>query len=271
MNTPAVSVLMPVLNPHPVYFPEAVRSILSQSFTDWELVIVEDPSPSSAAELLKQFSDSRIRHFSNPERTGLIAQENRALFEARADLVAMLDQDDVAEPNRLADEFAFLTTHPEIALVGCQVRIIDSSGTVVGRRNYPTRHDEILWAMPRYNAVAQPGVMVRKAAMVRCGGYDLGWLAGDYDLWSRMLLAGEKFANIERPLLRYRVHPDSASKGTRIRTMLQLTGEIKRRYWWDRMTWLDRLRYWGERALLVLPPRLVTRLFAALTYRRPAV
>lgn len=267
-GSPAVSVLMPVLNPHPVYFPEAVASIVGQTFTDWELVIVEDPSPSSSAELLEPFADPRIRLIRNAERTGLVAQRNRTLAEARADLVAMLDADDVAAPDRLAKQTAYLASHPGVAVVGCQLRIIDHTGAAVGCRSYPTDHDAILRAMPRYNAIPQPGVMARKAAILRLGGYGLDWPAEDYDLWSRMLLAGDRFANMGEPLIRYRVHPQSGSKGTQVRSLLRLTGEVKRRHWWRRMTWRDRLRYWGERGLSLAPPGLVTRLFAALTYRR---
>lgn len=266
---PAVSVLMPVLNPHPVYFPEAVASVVSQTFPDWELVIVEDPSPSSAAELLKPFTDPRIRLISNRERIGLVAQRNRTLAEARADLVAMLDADDVAEPDRLAKQVAFLAANPDVALVGCQLRIIDATGAEIGSRAYPTEHDDILRAMPRYNAVPQPGVTTRKDAILRLGGYGLEYPAEDYDLWSRMLLAGCRFAHLPEKLIRYRVHPESGSKGTRVRELLRLTAEVKRRHWWNRMTWRDRLRYRGEWALRILPPNVVYRLFTAVTYRRP--
>src|SRR5947207_11341680 len=112
---PSVSVLMPVLNPHPVYFREAVQSILAQERADLELVIVEDPGERSAAELLP--ADPRIRHVRNPERTSLVDQRNRALAEARADFVAMLDADDIAEPARLATQLAFLRDHPEVGVV----------------------------------------------------------------------------------------------------------------------------------------------------------
>jgi glycosyltransferase involved in cell wall biosynthesis len=266
---PAVSVLMPVLNPHPGYFPAAVASILGQTLADWELVIVEDPSPSSAAELLRPFDDRRIRLITNPERTGLVAQRNRSLAEARAALVAMLDADDVAEPTRLAEQTAFLAANPGVAVVGCRLRVIDAAGADVGERAYPAAHDDILRTMPRYNAVPQPGVLARKESLLRQGGYEFEWPAEDYDLWSRMLLAGERFANIDAPLTRYRVHPQSGSKGTRLRRLLDLTAEVKRRYWWGRMTWRDRLRYRAERALRLVPAGLVYRLFAAVTYRRP--
>lgn len=69
MHKPLVSVLMPVYNPHPIYFRQAVQSIINQTLDDWELVIVEDPSPRSTAEILAKFDDPRIRHFRNPQRT----------------------------------------------------------------------------------------------------------------------------------------------------------------------------------------------------------
>lgn len=269
MTSPAVSVLMPVLNPHPVYFPKAVASILGQTFPDWELVIVEDPSPSSAAALLGRFDDPRIRLITNPAPTGLVPQRNRTLAEARGELVAMQDADDVSEPDRLARQVAFLRDRPEVALAAGHLRIIDPGGAEVGFRSYPADHEAIVRAMPRYNAIPQPAVMARKAAILRYGGYGFEWPAEDYDLWSRMLLGGERFANLDAPLVRYRVHPASGSKGTHLRRLLDLTAAVKRRYWWGRMTWRDRLRYRAERALRFAPTGVVYRLFAAVTFRRP--
>jgi glycosyltransferase involved in cell wall biosynthesis len=257
---------MPVLNPHPVHFPEAVASILNQTFSDFELVIVEDPSPASAADLLRLFDDPRIRHFCNDARTGLIAQRNRTLGEASAPLVALLDADDVMEPHRLAEQVKFLRDHPDVAVVGCQLRIIDHDGREIGMRTYPTDHDTILRAMPSYNAIPQPGVMGRKVALQAVGGYEFEFPAEDYDLWSRMLRAGYRFANHPDPLIRYRT--TGASKSDKLRRLIRLTGVVKRRYWQDRMTLRDRGRYWAEWALLGLPAGWVNWLFRRTQYRR---
>jgi glycosyltransferase involved in cell wall biosynthesis len=265
---PAVSVLMPVLRPHPVHFPEAVASVLTQTLPDLELVIVEDPSEVSAGDLLRRFDDPRIRHVRNPTRTGLIAQRNRTLAEARADLVALLDADDVMEPHRLAEQVAFLRAHPEEAVVGCQLRVIDATGTEVGTREYPTTHDAILRAMPRYNAIPQPGATARKAAILGVGGYGFEFPAEDYDLWSRMLRAGHRFANHPDPLIRYRT--TGASKGDKLRHLIRLTREVKRRHWRDRMTLADRGRYWAEWALLGLPASWVYKLFTLTQYKQPS-
>jgi glycosyltransferase involved in cell wall biosynthesis len=270
VTAPAVSVLMPVLNPHPVYFPEAVASVLNQTFADFELVIVEDPSlppEASAAKLLKPFADARIRHICNDTRTGLIAQRNRTLAEARADLVAMLDADDIMEPDRLAKQVAFLRDHPDVTLVGCQLRVIDGSGTEIGFRVYPTDHDAILRVMPSYNAVPQPGATVRKRAMLDAAGYGFEFPAEDYDLWSRLLRAGHRFANHPDALIRYRT--TGASKSDKLRRLIRLTREVKRRHWADRMTLRDRGRYWAEWALLGLPAGWVNWLFRRTQYSKP--
>lgn len=270
MTTPAVSVLMPVLNPHPVHFPEAVASVLDQTFRDFELVIVEDPSSqpaASAADLLTRFADPRIRHLRNDTRTGLIAQRNRTVAEARADLVALLDADDVMEPHRLAEQVTFLRNHADVSLVGCQLRVIDAAGTDIGFRRYPTDHADIQRAMPRYNAIPQPGATARKAAITAVGGYGFEFPAEDYDLWSRMLRAGHRFANHPDALIRYRT--TGASKSDKLRHLIRLTREVKRRHWRDRMTLPDRGRYWAEAALLGLPAGWVNWLFRRTQYAKP--
>src|SRR6185369_10850241 len=98
---PAVSVVMPVLDPDPTYFRLAVESVLRQTLADLEFVIVEDPSPRSAATVLAEFADPRVRHFVNPARTSFAAQINRGLQESRSDLIARFDADDICDPRRL--------------------------------------------------------------------------------------------------------------------------------------------------------------------------
>ncbi len=258
---------MVVIDPHPVFFPEAVASVLNQSFADFELVIVEDPSSASAAALLERFDDPRIRHMRNAKRAGLVAQRNRTLSRARGGLVALLDADDVMEPERLTEQIAFMRSNPEVSLVGSQLRIIDDTGAERGFRAYPTSHAEILRAMPRYNAVPQPGVMARKHALTRSGGYRFEFPVEDYDLWSRMLKDGAVFANHGAPLTRYRIH-SGASKGHRLRDTIRLTSVVKQKYWREQMSLGDRIRYGSERALVLCPTALVSWLFRTLHYRR---
>lgn len=251
---------MPVLNPHPVYFRQAVESILNQTFEDWELVIVEDPSQRSAAEILKDYPDPRIRHFVNTKRTSLVAQLNRALYEAHAQLVARQDADDISEPERLLKQFSFMETNPDIAVLGTQLTVIDSNGKVLGYRRYPCEHNQIVQAMFQYNPIGHPSVMFRKQSVMQVGGY-YEHDAEDYELWSRMVKQGFKFANLPEALLRYRVHLQSLSKKTKQCSYLIGTLKVKQTYWRDQMDFRARLRLLAERMLLLLPPKLVLWLF----------
>jgi glycosyltransferase involved in cell wall biosynthesis len=265
-DAPRISVMMPVLDPHPVYFPRAVASVLAQTAADLELIIVEDPSAKRADRIAK-LDDPRIRYIRNDARTSLVDQRNRALAEARADIVAMLDADDIAEPDRFAKQLAFLDAHPEVGLVGSQLTIIDASGEVIGTRSYPLEHADIVAAMCRYNAIAQPAVMARKRVLVDAGGYQYRTFLvnEDYELWSRLVQRGVQVANHPEVLLRYRVH-ESGTKAAMLRRMLRATLDVKNQFWRDKMDARARLRFWGEHVLVGLPPSWVLRLFVAIQY-----
>ena len=241
---PIVSVVMPVLNPHPVYFRQAVESILNQTLQDWELVIVEDPSPHPAAEILKDYPDPRIRHFVNPQRTSLVQQRNRALHEAKADLIACQDADDISEPERLEKQVKFMKSHPEVAVLGTWLRVIDEEGRTLGFRHYPCDHDDIIRAMPLYNPIGQPSVMFRREVALRHGGYqyDRVLVASDYDLWCRLAKGGVRFANLPEHLVRYRIH-SSAVKSVKLRETLRGTIEIKQLYFGAEMGFRAKLRF----------------------------
>jgi len=261
---PLVSVVMTVLNPHRAYFPAAVASVLAQTYTNLELIIVEDPSSQSAAELLKPFSDRRIVHHCNRARTSHSRQRNQSLELARGELVAVLDADDVCHPDRIARQARFLQAHREIDVVGSQLQIIDAAGSTIGVRRYPVLPADILSAFPLYNPIAQPSVMFRKAAVQGTGGYQYDRFPAveDYELWSRLAAGGVMFANHHEALLSYRLHPE-AMKATRLKGMLRGTIDVKLRYWRAALGWRGRLRLGFERALLLVPPAITYRLFMA--------
>jgi len=264
--SPAVSVVMAVFNPHPTYFRQAVESVLAQTFRDFELIVIEDPSPRSAAALLEGIADNRLRLHVNETRLGLTRSLNLGVSLARAPLIARLDGDDLCAPDRLARQVAFLDEHPEIDVYGSRITIIDAAGRPFARRLLPLDHDEISAALRRFNCISHPAVMVRKAAMQRAGGYDPAEPIDDYDLWCRMLKHGSRFENSADDLIRYRFHPE-ALKFEGIRKVIRDGIHTKRHNFADDFTLRDRLRILGERALLLLPPRLVLWLFTKLQYR----
>jgi len=252
---------MPVYNPHPVYFRQAIESILNQTLQDWELVIVEDPSPRSSAEILKNYPDPRIRHFVRSQRTSLGDAINFGLYESRSDLVAIAFADDINEPERLEKEVSFLDTSPEITLVGSQLALIDEGNHIVGFRHYPCDHETIVRTLRCFNSIAHPSVVYRKKSVLDVGGYRSIDLVEDYDLWCRLAKHGAKFASLPNVLVQYRVHTESLSKGTKTREVIRATIEIKRLYWSREMDAKARLRLLAEHLLLLLPPRFVVWLF----------
>ncbi|MEA2463296.1 MAG: hypothetical protein QOJ98_1043 [Acidobacteriota bacterium] len=264
-NLPAVSVVMAVWNPDPLYVAAAIRSILEQTFRDLELVIVEDPS--ERAIDLAEFSDDRIRLIRREQRGSLGNALNEGIAAARAELIARIDADDIALPRRLERQYEFMQAHPEIAVYGSRIRVIDDSGATVGRRMLPLEHEEIATALRRYNCISHPSVMFRKAPVVSAGGYDRERIAEDYDLWCRLLLAGARFANSDEELVLYRFH-EQAAKYRGVHDAIRVTIEIKKQYFAGRFTLGDRLRLAAEVALLRLPAALIILLFRLLEYRQ---
>lgn len=273
MNKPAITVNICTWRPNETFFREAVSSILRQTMDDFELVIVEDPSPVDGKNILGDLlADPRIRYQQNEARTGLLAQKNTALALSTAPLIAILDHDDVAEPQRLERQYAFLSSNEQIHAVGSWIIAINEAGEEIGLRRYPTGAAAVRRALRRISPIAHPSVMFRRDTVLRLKGYtwsssdDPHGLVSDYDLWCRMGLAGYQMDNIPEPLLRYRIH-SLAQKREATKRFLRATIAIKRRYLLSEFALGDWLRYCAEHVLLCLPSSLIWRLFVMLTYR----
>ena len=264
MPEPSVSVVMPIYQTRQDYVRDAIASLIAQDLSDWELIIVEDPSASESTLTVESFDDSRIHYFRNAERTSLISQRNLALAKCRAPLVAMLDADDVAEPNRLAEQMTFFAANSQTDVLGCQLTIIDTQGTAIAKRTYPQNHDAISRGMRFRNMIPQPGVMFRKERIVQARAYTYDRHAGleDYDLWCRLLKSGIRFANHPNRLQRYRIH-SSQIKQSRLQDQILGTIAVKRLHFANQLGLLGWARIACEYALTYLPASFVMRLFSA--------
>lgn len=263
---PLVSVILPVLNPHPLFFPQAIASMLSQTHNHWELLVVEDPSETSAASMLP--SDPRIRYVRNDRRTSFADQLNQGFKLARGEYIARFDADDVCVPDRLEKQLLYLREHSEIDLVGSQLQVIDFENRILGYRVYPLEHAKIIAALRRYSALAHPAVMFRRRSLPWADVYRPSPYPGteDYELWCRAASFGLRFANHPEALIKYRIHRDGM-KTAQLRTLLKGTQAIKRAYWCGRMNAGDRVRALGEKILLWAPPQLVLWLFIKTQYK----
>ena len=253
---------MPIWNTNQKFVRESINSLIDQTMTDWELVIVEDPSEVMSKQTIGEIGDSRVRYFANQTRTSLIRQRNRAIDESSADFVAMLDADDICEPNRLEKQLSFLENHAECDIVGSQLMIINDEGQTIGKRSFPTDHESIERTMSLRNCIPQPGVMFRRKVVLDSNGYqyDRYPCAEDYELWCRLLKKGHRFANHPEQLVSYRIHSNQ-TKSRKLTDHILATLDIKKTYFSDVKTIEYRLRVLGEHVLLYLPHALVTKLF----------
>jgi hypothetical protein len=216
---PEVSVVMSVYNGER-YLRESIESLLSQTFSDFEFIIVDDGSTDSTAAILGEYRDPRIVLLRNEENIGLTKSLNRGLARVRGTFVARQDADDVSLPNRLERQVLFLREHPAVGILGSYCRLIDGEGRRLWLYRVPAYDLHIRWTSLLENPFAHPSVMVRRDVLAKNGlGYDEALVvAQDYDLWTRMLRYTQG-ANVSESLIYYRL-----SRGvTRTRREAQIT------------------------------------------------
>lgn len=207
---PAVSVLMSVHN-QAEYLDASFKSILAQTFTQFEFVIVDDHSNRETRERLHQYHDSRIKIIHNRRRLGLARSLNRGLTFCRGKYIARMDADDIAHPSRIKKQYKYLENHQNLAGCGTWVSLIDEQGKKTGSKHFPTQSALIKKVILRYSPFIHPSVMIRKKIIAACGGYDANLNgAEDYDLWLR-IVSQHQMVNLPEELLRYRVNPRGIS------------------------------------------------------------
>ena len=211
-SIPSVSVLLPVRD-GARYVVEAVASILAQTLTDLELVVVDNGSTDGTVERLRGIEDPRLRLLEEPE-PGIVPALNRGLAACRASYVARMDADDVALPRRLEIQAAYLDAHPDVVLVAANAEWIDAAGAATGRVSAfhrPMRRP----LETGYTPLIHPTVMFRRAAVEAVGGYDSAYLhAEDYELWLRLRERG-RLVCLPDVLLRFRKHGGNVSADER--------------------------------------------------------
>jgi glycosyltransferase involved in cell wall biosynthesis len=209
---PRVSVVIPIFNCER-YLAQAIQSVRSQLFDDFELLLLNDGSEDRSAEMAAQAArnDRRIV-FVNGEHRGVVYQRNLGMELATAEFVAMMDSDDISLPDRLAHQVRFLESCPDCVAVGTQAIRIDCDGFPVSEWRVPEQHHQIDHDLMegRGGTMINPSVMIRKGAARQVGGYRTGFEFGaeDYDLFLRLAEIGQ-LANLPRALLQYRLHAKS--------------------------------------------------------------
>lgn len=207
MSNPTVSVIMPVYNGEKLVR-EAIDSVLRQTLRDLELVIIDDGSTDTSADIAASIAqkDPRVRVIRNGSNLGVAQSLNKGLEAARGELIARADADDICLPGRLEKQVSFMLAHPEVGVCGCRMRSNRTGGVI----SYPQDDASIRAEMLFRNPIAHPAVIFKKSAVVLAGGYDAGSVpAEDYDLWVRLALSRDtRFANLKDVLVVYNDRPE---------------------------------------------------------------
>lgn len=206
---------MPVYNSE-LYIKEAIDSILNQTFSDFELIIIDDASTDKSVEIIQSYTDSRIQLILKPKNSGYTNSLNYGLTIAKGEYIARMDSDDISLPTRFEKQVAFLEVNSDVVLCGTAFKHIHNDFYV----SVPEQNDQIKVGMLQECKIGHPTVMMRTSFLKK---HQLTYNtlmepAEDYDLWTRMIHLG-KFHNLQEPLLRYRVHENQVSSK---RNLLQI-------------------------------------------------
>lgn len=227
---PIVSVLLPAYNAEN-YISIAIESILKQTYTQFELIIIDDFSTDKTASIIKEFKkkDKRIVFFQNKKNLKLSKTLNKGIEMAKGKYIARMDADDWSFPKRLEKQVDFLEKNAEIGIVGGSMQIMDENGKVYSKRTYALNDYEIRKKIYLYSPFSHPTIMIRKSIIEKVGNYNSQFNpAEDYELYFRI---GElsQFANLDCFLIKYRVVVNSMTTGS-MKNMERKTIEVRQKY-----------------------------------------
>jgi len=206
MKTPKVSVLMPVFNGEK-YLKDAIESILNQSFSDFEFIIINDGSHDNSAAIIKSYSDKRIVFIENESNLGLIKTLNKGLDLAKGEYIARMDCDDRSVPNRIKEQVAFMESNKDVGACGSFYNIFVNNKKALA--DFPYDSEEIKCYLLFNSPIPHPTVMIRSSVLKdNHVVYSSDYIhAEDYFLWSE-IAKKSKLANVPKALLDYRLHPN---------------------------------------------------------------
>lgn len=267
-----VSVVMPVYNRQD-FLAKAIESILKQTFSDFEFIIVYDCSIDNSLAIALDFQkrDARIRIHHQEQNKGIVGARNTGLELAQGKYVAWMDSDDISMPERIKKQFLFMESHPEVGVTSANAVLIDGKGNFLSETHFPKSHNLITWAFCFYNPIINSAVMANRDLCLQAGGYrDMAkdrseYFPEDYDLWIR-LSNQTHFYNFSETLVKYRIHGKNNSS-TNMQSLLRNSSKICHAYVQSVLvkeipqTLLDMLRGLANPPSLRGMPQLIERLY----------
>tara|TARA_B100001057_G_scaffold449545_1_gene490873 strand:- start:18962 stop:19759 length:798 start_codon:yes stop_codon:yes gene_type:complete len=209
-----ISAILPLFNPNLTHLEVMVNSLISQSFQNFELIIVDDSKENEMnSNFFKKFKNLDYKYFSNSNRKGIQESLNKCIKNATGDYIARVDADDFYHQNRFNLQVKFLDEYKNIDLCGSFCIKVDDNGMRQGQISYPETHAEIIRVLNYKNPIAHPSVMVRNNFFHKYGFYSEKFINEDYELWLRAKNQGCQFHNLKDNLTYYRLSgPDQTFK-----------------------------------------------------------
>lgn len=225
-SKPLISVIMPAYNVEK-YVGEAIESVLAQTVTDFEFIIIDDGSTDNTVDEIKKCTDPRIKLLVNETNRGAIVSLNRAMQEAQGEYIARMDSDDICcFPTRFAVQVEYLKEHPEIFMIGAAHQVMGTDEVVL----FPKYDEEIKLQLFRKSVFSHPTIMMRRAEYEAQNFSFRNYLhAEDYAMWAEMAVKGLKLANFEDVYLIYRQHPSQVTRKFRPE-QLEVSKKVQRDY-----------------------------------------
>ncbi|CAN5221741.1 hypothetical protein BH09BAC3_BH09BAC3_26720 [soil metagenome] len=190
------------------YIGEAIQSILNQTFTSFEFIIINDGSTDGTVEIIQSFSDSRIRLI-DQSNSGIPRSLNTGIALAEADLIAHVDSDDIFFPQMLEKLYEVMLANPEYGIVGSNTDYMEVNGDYIFTHTTPNTHNEITNVVSKKCPFIHSGVMYRRGQVLKAGGYDVNAHSfQDHILWANLLKISRGH-NIQEPLAKVRLNPTS--------------------------------------------------------------
>ena len=207
---PKVSVILPAYNAEK-YIKEAVDSILGQTFTDFELIIINDCSKDSTEQILLSYTDPRLVYVKNEQNLGVAGTLNKGLSLAKGTYIARMDADDISLPQRFEKQVAYLDAHEKVAVLGTAVELF-GEGMPPQVRQFSQVPEQMKVDLFFSCGLAHPSIMMRTEVIRKLGGYDMAFEGlEDYELWCRVARE-HQVTTLPEVLFRYRVHPGQVTK-----------------------------------------------------------
>lgn len=209
MSKPLVSIVMSEYNTKLEHLDESIKSILCQTFQDFEFIIIDDGGVNDVNDLVSRYDDDRLRVIENDRNRGLIYSLNRGVEESKSEYIVRMDTDDIAMPSRLKTIYDFIILNPQYDVVGSRVLEFSDNEDygVLGLSGEKTAK-----SIMKGEPLIHPSVIMRKASFLRAGGYKDYKRAEDLALWCEMLLQGSRLYVVDAVMLKYRVNPEDYSK-----------------------------------------------------------